>query len=112
MLAQSAGVPEATTPATAVTGLVRRHAETRHRAGLAAPGDALPLLAQAAPALAALPAGTLKSAVYGDGAWTLELGKLDPAALARVDRDLSERGLTVLQAPTAAGSRMRLTAAP
>jgi hypothetical protein len=111
-LAQGAGVADATTPAAAVAGLVRRHADARHRAGLAAPGDALPLLAQAAPSLAALPPGTLKSAIYGDGAWTLELGKVDPAALARIDRALSERGLAVLQAPTAAGSRMRLTASP
>jgi hypothetical protein len=110
-LAQAAGVTDAATPAAAVSTLVRRHAETRHRAGLAAPGDAVPLLAQAAPALAALPPGTLKSAVYGDGAWTLELGKIDPAALARIDRDLGDRGVTVLQAPTAAGSRMRLTPA-
>jgi len=111
-LAQSVGVADAATPAAAVAGLVRRQADARHRAGLAAPGDALPLLAQAAPSLAALPSGTLKSAVYGDGAWTLELGKVDPAALARIDRALSERGLAVLQASTAAGSRMRLSAAP
>ena len=110
-LAQGAGVTDAVTSAAAASALVRRHADARHRAGLAAPGDALPLLAQAASALATLPPGTLRSAVYGDGAWTLELGKVDAAALARLDRDLTERGLTVLQAPTAAGSRLRLTAA-
>jgi len=91
---------------------VRRHAEARHRAGLAAPGDALPLLAQASPALATLPAAALRSATYGDRAWTLELGKLDADALARVDRSLGERGLVVMQAPTAAGVRMRITPAP
>jgi len=110
-LAQSAGVPDATSAPAAIAGLVRRHADARHRAGLAAPGDALPLLAQAAPALAALPAAALRSAIYSDRAWTLELGKLDPAALARVDRSLEERGLTVMQAPTAAGVRMRIAPA-
>jgi hypothetical protein len=107
-LAQSAGIADATSGPAAIAGLVRRHADARHRAGLAAPGDALPLLAQAAPALATLPAAALRSAQYGDRAWTLELAKVDPDALARIDRSLGERGLTVMQAPTAAGVRMRI----
>lgn len=111
-LAQNAGVADAVTPAAAVAGLVRQHADARHRAGLAAPGDALPLLAQATPALAQLPPGTLKSAVYGDGAWTLDLGKVDAAQMERVDRALTAQGVALLQAPTAAGVRVRLTALP
>jgi hypothetical protein len=110
-LAQEAGV-DASTPAAAITALVRRNSDERHRAGLLAPGDALPLLAQAAPALAQLPAGTLKSAVYADGAWTIDLAKADAAALARVDALLAQRGVAVLQAPTASGTRMRMTATP
>ena len=111
-LAQAAGIRDAATPSAAVAGLVREHAQARHRAGLPAPGDALPLLAQAAPALAALPVAALKSATYTDGAWTIELGKVNPAALARVDHALGERGVAVLQAPTAAGARVRIMATP
>jgi hypothetical protein len=108
-LAQSAGVADATSASAALAGLARRHADARHRAGLSAPGDALPLLAQAAPALASLPAAALRSATYSDRAWTLELGKVDQEALARLDRSLGDRGLIVMQAPTAAGVRMRIT---
>jgi hypothetical protein len=79
---------------------------------LLAPGDALPLLAQATPALADLPPGAIKSAIYGDGAWTLDLASVDATRLARVDRVLAERGVAVLQAPTQSGVRLRLTATP
>ena len=111
-VAAQAGVADTSSASAAVAGLVRRHADARHRAGLAAPGDALPLLGQAAPALADLPRGALKSATYTDGAWTLELAKVDAAALAAVDRGLAARGLVALQAPTATGVRMRLVAEP
>jgi hypothetical protein len=111
-LAQGAGSSDATTPAAAVAALVRQHADARHRAGLLAPGDALPLLAQATPALGELPPGALKSAVYGDGAWTLELASVDATRLAAIDRALADRGVAVLQADTANGVRLRLTATP
>ena len=111
-LAAQAGVTDTSSTSAAVAGLVRRHADARHRAGLPAPGDAVPLLGQAAPALAELPRGALKSATYTDGAWTLELAKVDPAALALVDRALAARGIAALQAPTATGVRMRLVAQP
>ena len=62
--------------------------------------------------LAELPRGALKSATYTDGAWTLELAKVDAAALAAVDRALAARGIAALQAPTATGVRMRLVAQP
>ncbi len=109
-LAVQAGVPDAATPEAAVAALVRRRAEARHAAGLAAPGDALPLLAQAAPALGRLPRGTMKSAIYADGAWTLELGKVGADALRVLDRALAERGVAVLQAPIPSGTRVRLSA--
>src|SRR2546428_289929 len=83
-----------------------RHAELRHRAGLETPADMLPLLARAAPALAAVPPGALKSAHYAGGAWTIELGALDLAALAALDRGLRNAGVDVLQASTSAGHRM------
>lgn len=111
-LAQDARLSDAATPPSAVAALVRQYADARHRAGLLAPGDALPLLAQATPALAELPPGALKSAVYGDGAWTLELANVDAARLARVDRALADQGVAVLQAPVGAGVRLRLTATP
>jgi hypothetical protein len=110
-LAREAGVADATTPAAAVAALVQRDAEARHRAGQPAPADALPLLARAAPALASLPAGALKSATYGAGAWTLEVG-VPPAALTDVDHALTRAGVAVLQAGVTGGARLRLTALP
>jgi hypothetical protein len=111
-LAQDAGLPDATSADAAMRGIARRHADLRHRAGLLAPADALPLLARAVPALATLPAGSLKSATYADGAWTMELGPLDASSLAAIGRSLSNAGVTALQAKTNAGHRMRLTASP
>ena len=111
-LAQGAGVADAATPDAALRALGRRDAELRHRAGLAAASDAVPLLARAAPALAALPAAAVKSATFADGAWTFELATLDDAARAALDRRMQDNGLTALQARTAAGARMRVTPAP
>ena len=111
-LAQGAGVADAATPDAALRALARRDAELRHRAGLAAASDAVPLLARAAPALAALPAAAVKSATFADGAWTFELATLDDAARAALDRRMQDNGLTALQARTAAGARMRVTPAP
>ena len=90
----------------------RRFADARHRAGLVAPADALPLLARAAPALAALPAGALKSATYTSGTWTFELAKLDANAQTALDRGLAAAGVASLQATTNAGTRMRATLRP
>jgi hypothetical protein len=83
-----------------------------HRAALPAPTDALPLLARAAPALAALPAGTFKIATYTPATWTFDLAKLDAGALAELDRRLATAGLATLQAATNAGARLRVTLAP
>ena len=110
--AQNAGIADAPTPEAALRALARRNAELRHRAGQAAPGDALPMLARAAPALAALPAAALKSATYADGAWTFELTALDAPALAMLDRRLQDAGLAPLQAKTNAGNRVRVAATP
>ena len=111
-LARDAGMPDATSPDAALRAIARRHADLRHRAGLSAPADALPLLARAAPALSALPAGALKSAIYADGAWTMELASLDGASLAAMDRSLSNAGVSALQAKTSAGHRVRITLSP
>lgn len=106
--ARSAGAGEASDADTAAAALSKHFADARHRAALAAPADALPLLARAAPALAMLPAGTLKSATYAGGAWTFDLGKVDPALAGSADRQLALAGLATLTATTAAGTRMRI----
>ena len=110
--ARNAGAGEAADPESAATALSKRYADVRHRAGLAAPGDALPLLARAAPALGALPPGALKSATYAGSTWTFDLGKLDPAHAAALDRKLAAAGLATLAATTASGTRMRIAPAP
>ncbi len=107
-LARDAGVIAPDSPAVAIA---RRHAEARHAAGLAAPADALPLLARAAPVLATLPAATLKSATYADGKWTFDLAKPDSGVADRLERQLAGAGLTALQAANATGVRMRIALA-
>jgi len=92
--------------------IARVHADARHRSGRAAPSDALPLLARAAPSLAALPAGALRTATYAQGAWTIDLAKVDEAALAALRDGAGSAGLTVVHAPTASGFRARIGVAP
>jgi len=108
-VARQAGVADAT-PDTARVELARRHAEREHAAGRAVADDALPLLARAAPALAALPAGALKRATYSGGAWTLELVPLDATARAALGARLTAAGLSALQATTTDGVRVRIGA--
>ncbi len=106
-------VAQAAAPATAagvppLQAIARRDAELRHRAGLAARDDLLPLLARTAPALSTLPAGTIRSLRYADGHVVLELQKSDAAQIAGVQRDLQAQGLTAIAAPTATGARLRV----
>jgi hypothetical protein len=111
-VAANAGAGEQPDAETAAAALARQFADARHRAALPAPTDALPLLARAAPALAALPAGTFKIATYTPATWTFDLAKLDAGALAELDRRLATAGLATLQAATNAGARLRVTLAP
>ena len=108
-IAAGAGVaPDAaTTPEAARAGLARRYAALRHANGLPAPDDALPLLARATPALAALPAGSVKSATYADGHWTLDLARADAAAIPELDARMRAAGVPALVATSAAGTRVR-----
>ncbi len=92
--------------------LQRLHADARHRAGLDAPNDAMPLLARAAPALAALPSGALRTATWTGGAWTLELAPLDEATLSGFMQRIDAAGLSSLHAKTASGLRARVTPLP
>lgn len=96
--------------ATSQTAIARRYAELRHAQGLPAPDDALPLLARAAPALRALPTGSVKSATFADGHWTLDLARADAAAIAELDTRLKDAGVPALIATSAAGARIRLGA--
>jgi general secretion pathway protein L len=109
--AKASGLADASTPDAAAAAIGRRNTEVRHRAGQAAPADALPLLARAAPSLGALPSGALRSARYADHAWTLELGKVDAAAVAQLTHALGAAGVDAIAAPTSAGARVRLALA-
>jgi general secretion pathway protein L len=111
-LAESAGVPpaEAATAGAARAALAARYASLRHAQGQAAPDDALPLLARAAPALARLPAGAVRSAVFADGHWTVDLGPAALPAFDAFDAQMRAAGVPVLAAKTAAGIRARFGA--
>jgi type II secretion system protein L len=111
-LALTAGVPgeAAATPDSARAALGQRYAELRHARGLAAPTDALPLLARAAPVLAALPPGSVKSAVFSDGHWTLELARADASIVSNLDASMRAAGLPALVVVTPAGARVRFGA--
>jgi hypothetical protein len=118
-MAQCAGVeprdqrrnhPTPPDPGNGESGLARRYAQLRHEHGLAAPDDALPLLARAAPALRALPPGTVKTATYRDAHWTLDLTLNNADALAALDAQLRQSGVPALLAATSSGVRVRLGA--
>jgi general secretion pathway protein L len=106
-VAQTAA-PESAAAMPPLQAIGRRDAELRHRAGLPARDDFLPLLARAAPALATLPTGSVRSLRYADGHVVLELQKSDAAQIAHVQRELQGRGLTAIAAATATGARLRL----
>ena len=111
-LSTSAGVAAeaASSPSAAQAAIAKRYTELRHAHGLLAPDDALPLLARAAPALRTLPAGSVKSAAYAGGHWTIDLSRADPAAIAEIDARLKEARVPALIATSAAGARIRLGA--
>lgn len=88
--------------------IARRDRELRHRAGLAAADDLLPLLARAAPAMASVPAGAVRSLHYADGHVVFELQKLEPVHTTQLQRELQQQGLVAIAAPTATGVRLRI----
>ena len=110
--AADAGIVGADDADAAAAALTRRWSDARHRVARTVPGDALPLLARAAPALGALPTGALKSATFGPGQWTFELGVTNEAAVASFERQLASAGLLSLAATNASGTRLRATLAP
>jgi type II secretion system protein L len=107
-----AAVPEfaaGTAPdASPMAALARRERDLKHRAGLAARDDFLPLLARAAPAFSALPAGAVRSLSYADGHLLLDLQKLDGPEPSRLQGELKRAGLVAIVAPTASGERLRV----
>src|SRR5262249_40035104 len=106
-----AAVPEfaeGKTAEAAAPALARRERAFRHRAGLAARDDFVPLLARAAPVLGTLPRGALRSLAYADGHLLLELGKLPDKDPARLQSELRRSGLVAIVAPTQGGSRIRI----
>ncbi len=109
-LAVQAGIPAeaASTASSAQAALNRRYAELRHANGLPAADDALPLLARAAPALRALPPGAVKTAIYADGHWTLDLANTGAAQISDLDGRLRLVGLPALVAASPAGTRVRI----
>ena len=110
--ARAAGANDTEGADAAANALRERWTLARQRAGRSTPNAALPLLARAAPALAALPAGTLKSATYASGTWTLDLARIEPAVATRLESELTGAGLATLAAPSASGLRLRLAPAP
>ena len=88
--------------------IARRERDLRHRAGLAARDDLVPLLAAAAPALGSLPPGALRALAYSDGHLVVQLQKLDPSQTSRLQRELLDAGLVAIAASTADGARVRI----
>jgi type II secretion system protein L len=101
-------VGDAAAGVTPASAIARRHGELRHRAGLPASNDLLPLLARAAPAISAIPPGAVRSLRYADGHVVFELQKLDPSQTTRLQRELQQLGLVAIAVPTANGARLRI----
>jgi type II secretion system protein L len=99
------GVAPDVAPASAIA---RRHGELRHRAGLPASNDLLPLLARAAPAMSAIPGGAIRSLHYADGHVVFDLQKLEPSQTIRLQRELQQQGLVAIAVPTTTGARLRI----
>lgn len=95
-------------PIAPASAIARRDGELRHRAGLAAGNDLLPLLARAASAMSALPGSAIRSLHYADGHVVFELQKLDPAQTTLLQRDLQRQGLVAIAVPVANGARLRI----
>jgi type II secretion system protein L len=84
------------------------YAAARHRQGKTAPDDALPLLAETAGALTELPPGALRVITFEAGQLTLDFDRSATVALAAALPLWQSRGLTVLQAETPGGLRLRI----
>ena len=81
----------------------------RHRAGKTAPDDALPMLADTSAGLREIGAGAMRAITFDGGQLTIDFERSAGAAIASALPRWSAAGLTVLQAETPAGTRVRLT---
>jgi type II secretion system protein L len=85
----------------------KHYAAARHRQGKTAPDDALPLLAEAAAALPDLPPGALRVLNFESGQLTLDLNRSAAGPIAAALPLWQDRGLSVLQAESPGGLRVR-----
>ncbi|MEP7083526.1 MAG: hypothetical protein ABI854_02225, partial [Betaproteobacteria bacterium] len=83
------------------------YAGARHRAGKAAPDDALPLLAEAAAGLPDLPPAALRVISFEAGQLTLDFDHSATGPIAVALPGWRNRGLAVLQAESPGGVRVR-----
>ena len=111
-LARDAGLEPGPDARAAEALLARRAATTLHASARVANGDALPLLARAAQALGALPAGSVRKIALSERRLVAELSALDEARLSRVLRELANAGFEAVSAPIAGGVRISATLAP
>lgn len=87
-LALAAGLPKDTlsSPPAIRNAIRQRHDDVLHARHRFTRSDALALLARTSGAIAALPPGTVKRAVYADAHWTFDLQGLQPAAAGDVQK--------------------------
>lgn len=85
----------------------KHYAAARHRQGKTAPDDALPLLAEAAAALPDLPPGALRVLNFESGQLTLDLDRSAAGPIVAALPLWQDRGLSVLQAESPGGLRVR-----
>ncbi|MEP6656832.1 MAG: type II secretion system protein GspL [Betaproteobacteria bacterium] len=109
-LALSAGLANDTSdsPDKVRAALARRHAEVLHMHRMPAPDDALPLMARASSAIARLPRGAVKRAVYADAHWTLEVAAADAASLGDLQAQLRQARVDAIVVAVPGGARVRL----
>ncbi len=110
--ARLAGLTDVSDVDNAAAAVARQDADLRHQTGKPASTDALPLLARAAPTLAAASAIGVKSIAYRSGTWTLELSTTDAASISQISKMLDQAGLRSVSAPVSGGTRMRVTLDP
>lgn len=108
-LARDAGLDDVADAEAASAALARLAASSIHASARMADGDLLPLLARAAPTLAALPPGALRKLAYGDRRLVADLAALDEARVTAIVRELAAAGLSPIAAPAAGGVRIAMT---
>jgi general secretion pathway protein L len=86
----------------------RKLAAARHAAGQPDPGDFLPMIAQVAAGLGALPPGALRVVSYEGARMTLELAADQATAVGRAAARLNEAGLSAEVVPRAGGATVVL----